>query len=271
MQLLNLCLKLKTIIKKTGKPTDIYPTKYDSLYVAKNSGGFDLRSGRNLGNELNGATQLLQYIVPTDNNEFALLYAYDPKHTSQKTSDEDMYLKMDYEMHMGAKLDYLFFESCRLLQASELQLLENQCEQERPQVHTILTLSLENPCLAGYMLTGNRSMFLETDGSLACLYRSPLVHSPLHAMNQCNDRIPILYEGQIQFVDPITRQTHPAAKLQKCTNRIKNLFQFDMDLKDPWYTKTPGIVHQNRHAVIGAKDVSPVAVHSFPGFQDAGL
>ena len=162
--------------KHCGKPTDVYPTIYDSLYLAIISGGFDLRYGRNLGKEWNGATQILQYIPSTENNGFAQLYAYDPKHTSHKTSDEDMYLNMDYEMHMGTKLDYLFFQSSRLLQASEIQLLKNQCEQERTQILTILMLSLDNPRLAGYMLTGNRSMFLETDGNLAWLYHCPLVH-----------------------------------------------------------------------------------------------
>ena len=170
-----------------GKRTDIYPTNYDSLYVAIISGGFDLRSGRNLGKERNGATQLLQYTKPTENNGCAQLYAYDPKHTSRKTSDEDMYLNMDYEMHKGTKLDYLFFKSSRLLQASEIQLLKNQCEQERTQIPTILMLPLENPRLAGYMLTGNGSMFLETDDILAWLYHCPLVHSPLHKLNQCCD------------------------------------------------------------------------------------
>ena len=121
------------------------------------------------------------------------------------------------------------------------------------------------------MLTGNRSMFLETDGSLAWLYHCPLVHSPLHTMNQCYDRIPILYEGQIQLVDPITRQAQPAANIQNCTDRIKNLFQCNLDQEDSWYTLTPGIVHKDRTAVFGPKDVSPVAVHSFSGFQDAGM
>ena len=182
-----------------------------------------------------------------------------------------MYLNMDYEMHMATKLDYLFFQNSRLLQASEIQLVKNQCEQERTQILTILMLSLENPRLAGYMLTGNRSIFLETDGSLPWLYHCPLVPSPLHTMNQCYYGIPILYEGQIQFVDPITRQTHPAANIQNCTDRIKNFFKFDMDQEDPWYTLTTGIVHQDRPAVFGPKDVSPVAVHSFSGSQDAGL
>ena len=257
--------------KQCGKLTEIYPTDYDTLYVAIISGGFDLRSGRNLGKERNGATQLLQYIAPTENNGFSQLYACHPKHTSHKTGDEDMYLNLDYETHMGTKLDYPFFQRLRLLQASEMQLLKNQCEQERTQIITILMLSHKNPRLAGYMLTGNQSMFLETDGSLDWLYHCPLVHSPLHTINQCYDRIPTLYEGQIQFVDPITRQTHPAANIQNFTDRIKNLFQFDMVQEDSWYTLTPGIVHQDWPAVFGPKDVSPVAVHSFAGSQAAGM
>ena len=117
--------------KHCGKPTDIYPTNYDdSLFVAIISGGFDLRSGRNLGKERKGATQLLQYIPPSENNGFAQLYAYDPKDTSHKTSDEVMYLNMDYEMHMETKLDYIFFQGSRILQVSEIQLLKNHCVQE---------------------------------------------------------------------------------------------------------------------------------------------
>ena len=116
--------------KHCGKATDIYLTIYDSLYVAIISGGFDLRCGRNLGMERNGYTQLLQYIKPTENNGFAQLYAYDLKHTSHKTSDEDIHLNIEYEMHMGTKLNKFFLQSSRLFQASETQHLKNHCEQE---------------------------------------------------------------------------------------------------------------------------------------------
>ena len=74
----------------------------------------------------------------------------------------------------------------------------------------------------------------------------------------------------MQLVDSLTRQTHGTGNLQNCTDRIKNFFQFDMDQEDSWYTITTGIVHQNRPAVFGVEYVSPVAVHSFPGLQDAG-
>ena len=52
---------------------------------------------------------------------------------------------------------------------------------------------------------------------------------------------------------------------------MKNFFQFDIDQERSRYTLTPGIVHQDRPAVFGLKDVSPVAVHSFRGSQDAGM
>ena len=132
-------------------------------------------------------------------------------------------------------------------------------------------LALENSRLAGYMLIGNRSMFLETDGSVAWLYNCPKVHSPLHRMNQCYDKIPILYRGQNQFVDPITRQIYPHATTQNCSDRIKNLFQIDMDQEDSWYTLSPGIIHEDKPDIIGPQDISPVASQTFTGSQDAGM
>ena len=223
-----------------NKPTENYPTTYDSMYVSIHYGGFDMKTGRKL-NEL--GSLLLQY----QNNAFfskpGNLYVYSPQ---PKRADPyiNKRLNMDYELQQGTKLDYLFFESSRALQASGINLLKNQCEQERNQTFTILMLSLENPRLAGYMLTGNWSMFLETDGSLAWLYSYPQVRSPLHILNQCYDKIPILYKGQIQFVDPITRQTLPDALPQNCSDPIKNLFHskwiwIKKTHGTPWHPKLP--------------------------------
>ena len=123
-------------------------------------------------------------------------------------------------------------------------------------------LALENPRLAGYMLTGNRSMFLETDETVAWLYHCPKFHSPLDTMNQRYDKIWILYRGQTQCVEPITRQTYPHATTQNCSDRIKNLFQLDMDQEDSLYTLTSGIVHQDKPAIFGPQDINPVASHT---------
>ena len=135
------------------------------MYIAIQYGGFDMKTGRKI-NEL--GPHLLQYQKNSFLSKPGNLYVYSPQ---PKPADPyiNTWLSMDYELQQGTKLDYLFFESSRALHALEIYLFNTQCEQERTQIFTILMLSLENPRLAGYMPTGNRSMYLETDGSLAWL------------------------------------------------------------------------------------------------------
>ena len=130
---------------------------------------------------------------------------------------------------------------------------------------------MENTRLADYMLTGNRSMFLNTDGSLAWLYHCILMRSPPHVMNQCYDETPIFYKNETFFVDSITRQTYPDAQFQKCSDRINNFFQFDMEDENSWFTITPTLEHRKRPAVFGPKDVTPVSRRGFGGAGDAGI
>ena len=100
------------------KPTEVYPTTYDSKYVALHYGGFDMKTGRKI-TEL--GPHLLQY---QDNAFFSKpgnLYVYSPQ---LKPADPyiNTWLNMDYELQHGTKLDYVFLESSRALQASELNL-----------------------------------------------------------------------------------------------------------------------------------------------------
>ena len=115
--------------------------------------------------------------------------------------------EIDYDLHLGTKLDYILYFNTKQLRESEMTLLQNQCELERTQMLTILRLAMQNTRLAGYMLTGNRSMFLDNDGSVAWLYHCPKFLSTLRVLDKCCDRIPILFERTTKFVDPFTRQT----------------------------------------------------------------
>ena len=131
--------------------------------------------------------------------------------------------------------------------------------------------SMENSRLACYMLTGNLSMLLITDGSLAWLNHCPLKRSPPQVMNKSYDKIPIFYKNAIFFVDPITRQTYPGAQVQNCSDRIKNLFQFDVEDENSWFTITPTLEHRKRPAIFGPKDVTPVYRKAFGGAGDAEI
>ena len=122
---------------------------------------------------------------------------------------------------------------------------------------------METPRLAGFMLTGNRSMFLSTDGSLAWFYHGPLMRFPLKVMNQYFDKIPNFNKNAIFFVDPVTRQTYPDAQVQTCADRIKILFQFDTEDENSWFTITPTREHRKRPTKFGPKDVTPASRRAF--------
>ena len=84
-------------------------------------------------------------------------------------------------------------------------------------------------------------MFIKTNGNVAWLYNRPEFHSTLQILSKCYNRIPILYEDEIHFVDPISRQTFTKAGEQLCSDKSSNLFQLDVDDDNSWVELTPQI------------------------------
>ena len=102
-------------------------------------------------------------------------------------------------------------------------------------------ISHQHPRTAGYTLTRNRSMFLKTNGNAAWLYNCPEFHSPLQILKMRYNRRPILYEDEIHFLDPLSRQTFSEAEEQLCSGKHSNLFQLDVDDDKLWVELTPQI------------------------------
>ena len=126
-----------------------------------------------------------------------------------------------------------------------MTLLQNQCELERTQMLKMLMLAMQNTRLAGYMLTGNRSMFLNTDGSVASLYRCPKFLS-LRVLDKCYDRIPILFERTTNIVDPLKRHTYDFASEIPCLVVYTIVFQLDIENDNSWYQLLPDPVPFNK-------------------------
>ena len=80
---------------------------------------------------------------------------------------------IDYDAHKNTKIDYTINHVFRSTTVQELKTLHTICELERNQLHTILAMSVQNPQLAVFLLTGNRSNFLYVEGSTAWLYDCP--------------------------------------------------------------------------------------------------
>ena len=111
----------------------------------------------------------------------------------------------------------------------ELNTLHTVCELERNQLLTILAMSVQNPQLAAFLLTGNRSNFLYVEGSTAWLFDCPHFLRALYIADRCFDRIHIHFKDTLMYVDPITRQTYDYATSITCDMNPKNFIELDPD------------------------------------------
>ena len=139
---------------------------------------------------------------------------------------------IDYDAHINTKIDFTINCVYKSMTVQELNTLHTVCELERARLLTILPMSVTNPQLAGFLLTGNRNNFLNVEGSTAWLYDCPHFISPLYKADNCFDRIPIHYRETIMYVDPITRQTFNYATPIECGNNPQSFIELDQDTDD---------------------------------------
>ena len=232
-----------------GHPLPVYLTNYDDFFIHY-SGGFDMNTGQPNSPHHNQPT-IVKLRIEGDNE-------IDSRN-------------LQYDVHLGAKFDYILHRKNLNIHASQVKLIQNQCELERTQMLTILTRALENTRLAGYLLTGNRSMFHDTDGSVAWLYHCPKVRSTLRVMEKCYDKIPIFYENRVHFADPITRQTFLSANEISCQHATQNLFQLDMHNDDSWYNLIPHPAVHSKPLVFSPTRLSRPSLHVPYSSNNAGL
>ena len=76
---------------------------------------------------------------------------------------------LDYDAHINTKFDIPKNHIFKFLTVQELNILHTVCELKRTQLLLILAMSIKNPELAAFLLTGNRSNFLYVEGSTAWL------------------------------------------------------------------------------------------------------
>ena len=229
-----------------GHPLPVYPTNDDD-FINHYCGGFDKNTGHSNSPQL----AIIKLRIEGD--------------------DETDSQNLQYDGHLGAKLDYILHRTNLNIHASQVKLIQNQCEFERTQVLANLTMASENTRLAGYLLTGNRSMFLDTDGSIAWQHHCPKIRSTLRVMEKCYDKIPITYETRVHFVDPITRQTFASANETSCQHVTQNLFQLDMDKDDSWYNLIPHPVVHNKPLVFSPTRFSRPSLHLPYSSNNVGL
>ena len=95
------------------------------------------------------------------------------------------------------------------------------CEQTRNLRQLTLTQVQKNTPLLGYILTGDRSIFVKQEGvNVMKMYKCAKKSSPLYVpqTRECYDKIPILYKNRVQYVHQLTRQTYLWEKKVPCSH-----------------------------------------------------
>ena len=133
-----------------------------------------------------------------------------------------------YDIHLDMKLDYTF---SRIFQEMSLSELETLCELERIQILQSLALAVLKLPYAGYLLSKNRSNFLDYQGNFLWLY--------VFSDKRCYKRIPIFFENKVHFVDTLSRRTYFWDTAVPCgSENSHNVEQLNPD-EDKYYLLTP--------------------------------
>ena len=85
-----------------------------------------------------------------------------------------------YDMHLDMKLDYTISRIFQEMVLSELETLHQLCELERTQILQSIALAVLKVPYVGYLLSGNRSNFIDYEGNFLWYYTCTKKVSPLY-------------------------------------------------------------------------------------------
>ena len=113
-----------------------------------------------------------------------------------------------YDIHLDMKLDYTISRISQEMALYEIETLHQLCELERTQILQSLALAVLKIPYAGYLLSRNRSKFLDYEGNILWFYTCAKKVSPLYVFEdkRCNKRIPIFYKNKVHFVDTLSKE-----------------------------------------------------------------
>ena len=106
------------------------------------------------------------------------------------------------DIHLDMKLYHTISRIFQEISHSELETLHQLCELERTQILQSLALAQLKIPYAGYLLSGNRSNFLDYEGNILWFYTCTKKVSPLYVfeVKRCSKRIPIFYKNKVHFL-----------------------------------------------------------------------
>ena len=146
-----------------------------------------------------------------------------------------------YDIHLDTKLDYTINRIFQEMSLTELETLHQLRELERTQILQSLAQAVLKIPYAGYLVSGNRSNFIDYEGDLLWYYTCTKKVSPLNVFEdkRCYKRIPIIFKNKVHFVDTLSQRTYFWDTVVPCGSESShNIVQLNPD-ENKNYLLTP--------------------------------
>ena len=197
--------------RERGSLQSIHKTEYDHIYIIYEY-GFNKHTGQKVTKKKD----------KIDEKKFIKK----PKQIiSEQTRYEDKkhyyYGYVNENTHLNMKMDLYMSNIYSTISLQAIEFYSKICEQSRNIQQLTLTQVQKNTPLLGYILTGDRSIFVkQEEANVMKMYKCAKKSSPLYVpqTRECYDKIPILYKNRVQYVHQLTRQTYLWAKKVPCSH-----------------------------------------------------
>ena len=197
-----------------GSIQPLHKTEYDDIYIIYEY-GFDMHTGQKVTGKKN----------KFDDEKFIKITPTEITSTLTRYEDEDnnqfYYGFVNENTHLNMKMDLYMSNIYSRISLQAIEFYSQICEQTRNLRQLTLTQVQKNTPLLGYILTGDRSIFVKQEGvNVMKMYKCAKKSSPLYVpqTRECYDKLPILYKNRVQYVHQLTRQTYLWAKKVPCSH-----------------------------------------------------
>ena len=200
--------------RKCGSLQPLHKTEYDDIHIIYEY-GFDMHTGQKVTRK-------------KDKFDDEKIIRIKPEQIiSERTRYEDEDNKQYYygfvneNTHLNMKMDLYMSNIYSRISLQAIDFYSQICEQTRNLRQLTLTQVQKNNPLLGYILTGDRSIFVKQEGVNAMkMYKCAKKSSPLYVpqTRESYDKIPILHKNREQYVHQLTRQTYLWAKKVPCSH-----------------------------------------------------
>ena len=192
----------------------LHKTEYDDNYIIYEY-AFDMHTGQKTTRKKD----------KFDDEKFIKIIPKQIISTHTRYEDEDnnqFYYGFNNEnTHLNMKMDLYMSNIYSRISLQAIEFYSQICERTRNLRQLTLTQVQKNTPLLGYILTGDRSIFVKQEGvNVMKMYKCAKKSSPLYVpqTRECYDKTPILYKNRVQYVHQLTRQTYLWAKKVPCSH-----------------------------------------------------